>query len=48
MTAIAAKVLAVDNLGTQYRAIVRIGFPRSTLETQPSTAQNGIAQIHQY
>jgi hypothetical protein len=28
MTAIAAKVLAVDNLGAQYRVIVRIGFPR--------------------
>jgi hypothetical protein len=28
MTAIGAKVLAVDNLGTQYRVVVRIGFPR--------------------
>jgi hypothetical protein len=28
MTAIAAKVLAVNNLGAQYRVIVRIGFPR--------------------
>ena len=28
MTAIGAKVLAVDNLGAQYRVIVRIGFPR--------------------
>jgi hypothetical protein len=28
MTAIGAKVLAVDNIGTQYRVAVRIGFPR--------------------
>jgi hypothetical protein len=28
MTAIGAKVVAVDNLDTQYRVIVRIGFPR--------------------
>jgi hypothetical protein len=28
MTAIGAKVLAVDNVGPQYRVIVRIGFPR--------------------
>jgi hypothetical protein len=28
MIAIGAKVLAVDNLGTQYRVVVRIGFPR--------------------
>jgi hypothetical protein len=28
MTAIGAKVLAVDNVGAQYRVIVRIGFPR--------------------
>src|ERR1700752_2335542 len=28
MTAIGAKVLAVDNLGAEYRVIVRIGFPR--------------------
>ena len=28
MTAIGAKVLAVDNLDGQYRVIVRIGFPR--------------------
>jgi hypothetical protein len=28
MTAIGAKVLAVDNLGAHYRVIVRIGFPR--------------------
>ena len=28
MTAIGAKVLTVDNLGTQYRVVVRIGFPR--------------------
>jgi hypothetical protein len=28
MTALGARVLAVDNLGTQYRVIVRIGFPR--------------------
>jgi hypothetical protein len=28
MTAIGAKVLAVDNAGTEYRAIVRIGLPR--------------------
>jgi hypothetical protein len=28
MTAIGAKVLAVHNLGSQYRVIVRIGFPR--------------------
>jgi hypothetical protein len=28
MTTIAAKVLAVDNLGARYRVIVRIGFPR--------------------
>ena len=28
MTASGAKVLTVDNLGTQYRVVVRIGFPR--------------------
>lgn len=28
MTAIGAKVLAVDNVGSHYRVIVRIGFPR--------------------
>ena len=28
MTAIGAKVLAVENLGAYYRVIVRIGFPR--------------------
>ena len=28
MTAIAAEVLAVDNVGAQYRVIVGIGFPR--------------------
>jgi hypothetical protein len=28
MTAIGAKVLAVDNFDGQYRVIVRIGFPR--------------------
>ncbi|HXM02688.1 MAG TPA: hypothetical protein VN939_08815 [Chthoniobacterales bacterium] len=28
MTAISAKILAVDNVGTQYRVAVRIGFPR--------------------
>jgi hypothetical protein len=28
MTAIGAKVLTVDNLGTQYRVVVRIGFSR--------------------
>jgi hypothetical protein len=28
MTAIGAKVLTVDNLGSQYRVVVRIGFPR--------------------
>ncbi|MFZ0502906.1 MAG: hypothetical protein WAM44_04290 [Chthoniobacterales bacterium] len=28
MTAIGAKVVAVDNLGARYRVIVRIGFPR--------------------
>jgi hypothetical protein len=28
MTAIGAKVVAVDNLGGRYRVIVRIGFPR--------------------
>jgi hypothetical protein len=28
MTAIGARVLAVDNLGAHYRVIVRIGLPR--------------------
>jgi len=28
MTASGAKVLTVDNLGTRYRVVVRIGFPR--------------------
>src|SRR5260370_12156112 len=28
MTASGAKVLTVDNLGTQYSVVVRIGFPR--------------------
>ena len=28
MTAIGAKVLAVDNIGSEYRVVVRIGFPR--------------------
>jgi hypothetical protein len=53
MTAIGAKVLTVDNLGTQYRVVVRIGFPRYrgsflTLkfgETKPFTGSTHNGQL---